>query len=237
MAMKMVLGVATMRAGIGLPGDIPLAISNATILTSEDVYVVRNTAENNLGVVRSYQNIYENTSAEIICLLHDDVILRERGWDERIYREFEDQSVGLCGMGGARWHGTSDLFKRPYVLQNLRRGDYIGNADDAHVHGSRFTEATDVAVLDGYCLVVRRSLLDRIRGWSLAIENNIDFLCYDYFLSAMIRRLHYRIRVVGIRAHHRGGQTSLGVDRHEEYEHSHRWFYETFRDCMPYSVR
>lgn len=230
--MKMALCVATMRSG-EVPGDIPLALSNAA--GDLKLHVRHNTPEDNLGVVKSYQKLYEQTDEEILCYMHDDCIVREKGWDERILREFEDPTVGLVGAGGARIHGDPSLYKRSYVLQNLRRDDYLSNVDDAEVHGSRFTGSTDVAVLDGYCLCVRRSLLDRLHGWSLLIENNIDFLCYDYALSALVRRLGYRIRVVGVRCHHRGGGTSVALrtDRQEEYDRSHRWFYEEFRDVMP----
>lgn len=233
---RLAICVATMRDS-DAPGEIPLATANAT--DTLPVHVRKNTPEDNLRIVQSYQWLYENSTEEILCYLHDDVIVRERGWDVRLLKEFDDPEVGLVGMGGARWHGTTDLYKRPYLLQNLRRGDYLSNVDDAEVHGSRFTGATDIAVLDGFCLTVRRSLLDRIGGFRLLVENNIDLLCYDYALCALARRYGYRIRVVGVRCHHRGGGTSVGLnaDRQEEYDRSHRWFYESFRDVMPWSVK
>jgi len=152
--------------------------------------------------------------------------------------EFRDPKVGLAGFGGALQHGTPQLFKTPYELTNLRRGQYLSNTDDAEVHGQRFSGSTGVAVLDGYCLCVSRSFMDRIKAWSLAIENNIDFLCYDYFICAMARRYGYRIRCVGVRCHHLGGGTSVALnqDRQEEYERSHKWFFEEFMDVMPYDA-
>jgi GT2 family glycosyltransferase len=253
-AMKMGLMVATMRpftyqgtanlkdvvhlnGDPGGPGDIPLAWANSTVLAN--THVKYNTATENDGVVKSYQKLYEQTDEEILCYMHDDVIVRERGWDEKIIKEFEDPRVALVGMGGAKCHGTPDLYKRSYLLQNLRRGDYLSNVDDAEVHGARFTGSEDVAVLDGFCLVIRRSVLDLCHGFSLLVENGIDFLCYDYALCAMVRRLGYRIRTVGVRCHHRGGGTSVALksDRQEEYDRSHRWFYDEFKDVMPCTVK
>lgn len=241
--MKMSICVATMRPNPNVngsieryPGDISLATSNA--ITYPAVHVQYNTPENNLGVVGSYQKLYEQSTEEILCFMHDDVLVRERGWDERVMKEFDDPAVGLVGFGGGRWHGLPELYKVPYKLQNLIRGNYRSNSDDAEVHGERFTGSCDVAVLDGYCLIVRRGLLDRAGGWS-TIGSGCDFFTYDYALSGWARRLGYRIRVVGIRVHHRGGQTSLTkseITSQEAYDRSHRWYFENFRDVMPCRV-
>lgn len=204
-------------------------------------HVRYNTATRNLGVVGSYQQMYETgKNGDIMAFVHDDLVMKEDGWDERVLREFADESVGVVGFGGARWHGTPDLYKVPYLLTNLRRGDYLSNVDDAEVHGQRFTGSTGVAVLDGFSLCVRRSLLDRIGGWS-RISRGCDFFCYDYALCAMARRLGLSIHVVGVRCHHRGGGTSVSaggnITSQEAYDSSHRWFYEEFRDVMPWAVR
>lgn len=235
---RLAICVATMRPKDPaiLPGDVGLARLNA--VTDPAVHVRYNTPDDNLGVVGSYQKLYEDSPEEILCYLHDDVIVRERGWDARILREFEDPAVAICGFGGARWHGTDDLYKVPYVLQNLRRGDYLSNVDDAEVHGERFAGETDVAVLDGYALVCRRRFLDRVSGWRRV---HVDFFCYDYAICALSRRLGCRIRMVGIRCHHRGGGTSVSgkvkeLTGQEAYDRSHRWFYDEFRDTMPARV-
>src|SRR5262245_51567658 len=219
------------------PGSIGTWIWNAN---EEPDSMVHSNHANNIGVIPAYQKLYERTETDVLCYLHDDVICREQGWDERVLKEFEDESVAVAGFGGAVWHGTDDLYKRPYQLSNLRRGGYGSNVDDAKVHGERFTGAKDVAVLDGFALCVRRSFLDRIGGWSL-VARGCDFYCYDYAICAIARRYGYRIRVVGLRCHHLGGATSTkgveGITGQEAYDKSHRWFYEEFRDVMPYEVR
>jgi GT2 family glycosyltransferase len=169
--------------------------------------------------------------------------MRERGWDERILKEFDDPQIGIVGFGGALWHGTDELYKTPYELTQLRRGDYISNVDDAEVHGARFTGSTGVCVLDGFSLCIRRSLLDRSGGWKF-MADQCDFFCYDYAICALARRYGYSIRVVGIRCHHRGGSSSVRKEEsirkltsQENYDKSHAWFYNEFRDVMPCKVK
>lgn len=257
---RMSICVATMRCGpvagtyshdsweVAGPGDVPSATSKAS--TRPRLIVRYNHEENNLGVVGSYQQLYEKSKSEILCYLHDDVVIHEQGWDERVLKEFDDPQVGLVGFGGGLWHGTEELYKRPYQLQQLRRGDYRSNVDDAEVHGERFAGSCNAAVLDGYAIVLRRDVLDRIGGWVQIGSGGAgaDFYCYDYAICGLVRRLGYRIRIVGIRCHHRGGGTSVqgeakvkgavaGIVGAEAYERSHRWFYEEFRDVMPVKVR
>jgi len=233
----MALCVATMKNdNLPHPGDIPgwVRASQTYIPT----YIHRNWPDANDGVVGSYQWMYEGSGEPILCYLHDDVICREEGWDVRLLKEFEDPKVGLVGFGGALAHGSSELYKRPYELTNLRRMGYLSNVDDAEVHGERFSGSCDVAVLDGFCLCIRRSVLDRIGGWKILIDAYIGFIAYDYVICALVRRLGYRIRVVGCRCHHRGGGTSvkINVDRQAEYDYAHRWCYENLRDVLPYKV-
>src|SRR5437870_1287215 len=101
--MKLAICVATMQPEIqdGIypdiyPGDIPSVVSNAT--TDPKVYIKYNTSGNNAGVVGSYEELYKQAHEEILFYCHDDVEVKEKGWDERIIREFDDPKVGVCGF-------------------------------------------------------------------------------------------------------------------------------------------
>ena len=194
--MRLAICVATMRDEVW-PGQIETWISSSTYWPPIEVYTQHNTKENNLGVVGSYQELYRQSKEEVLVFAHDDVTMRERGWNERVLKEFEDERVAVAGFGGATWHGTDDLYKRPYQLSNLRRGGYGSNVDDAEQHGERFTGAKDVAVLDGFALVVRRSFLDRIDGWkfsglrgvpSIRVSGHVDIArCVNSYRVCSIR--------------------------------------------------
>lgn len=243
--MKLAICIASMSSHAAIIPDTVVSLYNNTVTNVQSAYHY-NTPEHNDGIVGSYNAMYLDRSidADILAYIHDDVYIREKGWDARILKEFEDPQVGVVGFGGALWHGTPDLYKTPYKLHNLRRGDYRSNVDDAEVHGARFTGSCDVAVLDGFAIAVRRELLERSGGWGFMV-GGCDFLCYDYAICALARRFGYRCRVVGVRSHHLGGRTSTtkeyqewlskqGMQMQDEYEKAHRWFYEEFRDAMPW---
>jgi hypothetical protein len=151
--MNMVLGIAT-RGWSGWNDCV--RTWNEQAMLPRRTYVV-----SGMDVLPAYQTIYEETSEEIIGFLHDDVVVYERGWDQRVLNCFSDPAVGLCGFGGALGHGVRHLYTVPYRLPDLARQDFLSNMRDAEVHGKRFTGERDVAVIDGFAGFVRRPILDK----------------------------------------------------------------------------
>ncbi len=204
-----------------------------------------NTPDDNRGVTGSLQWLYEHTTAPIIAHLHSDVEIFEQGWDERVLAEFADPKVGVVGFGGAAQLGHDDLFKTPYHLQQLARYNYASNTSDAEAHGERFAGAKDVAVLDGFALIVRRALLDKAGGWPV---KELPFHMYDAWLAGVAREHGYRTRLVGIQSRHWGGQTAttpeyqqwslgkLGKPDHQVHTDAHTYVYSRFRKVLPICV-
>lgn len=192
------------------------------------------------GMLPAFQYGFENTSSEILAYFHDDLLLDSMLWPERVLFEFEDPTVGVVGFGGATGHGDPAMYRKPYDYRQLARNNFMSNMKDAEAHGKRFTEECDVAVLDGFALIVRRELLEKAGGWPL--KTPIGYICYDYWLCCMARRLGYRIRLVGVPCTHLGGQTfvKLGIGKDpkhwKQYEDSHRYIYDEFKDVLPYEV-
>ena len=202
-------------------------------------------SSDNRGVIGSYQWLYQQDGdADILAYIHDDVTLYNPDWDHRVLREFDDPRVGVVGLGGGLRHGTADIYKTPYRLNQLARDGYLSNVDDAEIHGTRFLGSTEVAVLDGFALVVRKALLDKCGGWPV---DHLKFHCYDYWVCCAAHRHGYTVRVVGEKCQHHGGRTSVGSAYHDWcekhgttdlqiHQDSHKYIYNEFRDVLPYWV-
>ena len=214
------------------------------------------------GMLQSYQYGFQYCPFNILAFLHDDTIIHDKDWVNRVLYEFEDPTVGLVGFGGAIRHGSPELYKVPYDYHQLGRSHFISNMTDWQNHGTHFTEARDVAVLDGFALIVRRSILENCRiriekqfdtyngeqyveshvqiGWPLGTP--IGYVAYDYWLCCMCRRLGYRIRLLGISCSHLGGRTfvKLGIGKDpkhwQQYLDAHRFIFDEFKDVLPYEV-
>lgn len=188
----------------------------------------------NMNVVEAYQKCYlEATDADILAYCHDDLIIYERNWDERILFQFIDPQVGLVGVAGGLGHFLPQAYTEPFHIPNMIRRDFISNMRDAEKHGHRFTGETDVAVLDGIALFVRRSVLDKWGGWP--IGKHVDYFLYSETLCCEVRRQGLRIRMVGIDCLHLGGKSS-GAALPYSYEDEHRTLWENNRDVLPYYV-
>jgi hypothetical protein len=90
--------------------------------------------------------------------------------------------------------------------------------------------------LDGFALIVRRSILAMVGGWPVGTP--IDYVNYDLWLSCVTHRLGYRIRLVGCRCLHLGGRTAVALGKStsgEEYERAHKFVYKEFPDVLPWS--
>lgn len=214
---------------------------------AEHQYLIVDNSETNRGVLASMQEGYEKAGQPIIAFIHDDVEINEEDWDTKVEAEFADPSVGVVGFGGALWHGDADIYKVPYCLQQLGRGHYFSNTDDAEEHGERFLGEREVATLDGFALVVRRALLDRVSGWP--VEGLPPHHCYDYWVTLMARRQGYKVRLVGVKCHHQGGQTAVSSEYQEwatktrwgsdaeMHKQGHEWIYSEFMDVLPVRVQ
>ncbi len=224
------------RPDVPICDSIPLHPSLRTAITFP--------GKSRLGPVGAMQAGYRisDADADILAFIHDDVIIHEQDWDVRVLREFEDPTVGVVGFGGATGLGTPGIYQIPYRLQQLARIAYASNVDDAEAHGRRFDGVRDVAVLDGFSLIVRRELLDKAGGWP---TDKLIFHMYDAWLCLTAARLGYRIRLVGVKCKHLGGRTSTqapynewllekhGKTDNDVHREAHEWIYEEFRDVLP----
>ncbi len=193
----------------------------------------------NRPMMQAYQEVLENTAAEIIAYIHDDVEIYEQGWDLRVLKEFDDPTIGLVGFAGARGHGSPDLYRQPYKMENFARRNFISNMREAELHGGRFIGETDVAVFDGLALFVRRSILNQWQGWpnqwgGWPQNTPVNYWTYDYAISCETRYQGFRNRLVGVDCHHYGGRSPSIIP--EDIEAAHKWIYERYRDVLPYEV-
>ena len=217
------------------------------LATTRPREIVIDNREHNRGLLSSYQEGYEQSTADVLAFIHDDVVIYEEGWDARVLAEFAAPNVGVVGFGGALVHGSPDLYRTPYNIQQLGRSFYLSNVTDAEVHGTRFDGACDVAALDGFALIVNRKLLDLTGGWP--VDTYPPHHCYDYWITAMAHRFGYRVRVVGVRCHHLGGLTAT-TSRYQEWARQtpwgsdvamhasgHKLIYNEFWDVLPWDAR
>ncbi len=193
------------------------------------------------GMLPAFQHGFGATGEfEIIAFFHDDLLTLNPDWKERVLAEFEDPKVGLVGFGGGLGWGDLAIYQKPYAYQQLARTDFLSNMVDAENHGRRFTGSCDVAVLDGFALIFRRTFLEQMGGWQL--DPSISYIGYDYAACLAAHKLGWKIRLAGVPVQHLGGRTfvALGIGKDpkhwQQYLDAHATIYEQGRGILPVRV-
>src|SRR5271155_68207 len=93
----------------------------------------------NMPIPQCFDVAYRGTSEPIIAMIHDDVVINQLGWDQRVLREFHDPSVGLVGFAGALGHGNPRMYEEPFRIPNMVRQNFRSNMADAERHGGRLS--------------------------------------------------------------------------------------------------
>jgi hypothetical protein len=200
---------------------------------------------NGLTPCLAYQKLLEEEDADFLIYLHDDVTIHDPDWGVKLLCPFlENENCIAVGLGGATGLGNWNLHRQPYALRNMARTGYASNQTDAEVHGERFTGERRVAVLDAFCMAVRRSYLLSVGGWPTA---HLTFHCLDLWLACQAARDGKEIWMTGASCtHHGGGSSTKGVYQdakwlqggtaQSDHELPHLFLFNEYRDVLPIKV-
>jgi GT2 family glycosyltransferase len=149
----------------------------------------------NVGLIRALNQGTALAGGDVLCFLHNDTEMRDVRWLARLRAALDEPGVGLAGLYGVR--------------RVRRDGRYVGRTivhalgESANLRGA----VTDVAAVDGVCLMVNRAVLRQVGGFD---EDYGFFHGYDRELSFAIREAGYRCVVVDAPFVHHGGGTRTG---------------------------
>jgi len=168
--------------------------------------VIRN--EENLGMVRTLQQIYENCETEVLAITHNDVFVYEPQWDIRILHYFETiDKLGMAGFFGAQ--GCGPIGER---IQDIPLG-YPPNTMagmsqllEAELHGFRLEEKYHATgIFDGLMLIFNMDMLREGKGFDQRYKFHHY---YDKSASLQSLALGYKNIVVNVPCHHLCGMTA-----------------------------
>ncbi len=201
------------------------------------------------GYLQKVQKFYQGqgSGADVIAYFHSDLFIHEKNWDLRVLHEFSDPNVMLVSFFGAKELGRPHIYKAEYDFRQLARGGCYSNMRDWFNHGQRCTGEMDVAMIDSFSLIVRRSFLDEIGGWPMQCPPSHGS---DMWLCMMAARHKKKVRLVGVDCTHNSGgvrgdgsfdyaawaaSTKWGSDA-AMHQWWHSYLYEEFRDVLPIKV-
>jgi hypothetical protein len=205
---------------------------------------------NKKSAVENMMLLANESTAEFMAFAHDDLEIHDQDWQRHVEYFFRLQpECGMIGFGGAKGLGVDSLYKTRYHLQQLARIDYMSNATDAEVHGRRVIAPQQVAVLDGFCQIIRRSAYGEVGGWKAVLDMGITFHGYDLVMACLMAEKKWQVWMLPISCTHHGGMTSTsreydkwlrdqGIEGDLEiHQKAHPIIYERFRNILPLRVK
>jgi GT2 family glycosyltransferase len=199
---------------------------------SADIRYIRN--EKNLGPIRALNQGISSSTYDYICAIHNDVVIFEKDWLGKIISVMEgDLKIGMAGLAGRKEIYRNGCVNEASLMHNLQNEDLNEPMKD---------QTSDVAVLDGLCLVMRRGMLDKVAGFD---ETYGYMHCYDLDMSLQSIRAGFKNVVVRIEAMHigNGGRTrrtpeyrALVKDDYGLLKKNCRIFSKKWADMLPLKV-
>jgi GT2 family glycosyltransferase len=240
------------------PSDVPVIIvdNGSTspvrdwlIGLSGDDLVIRN--DQNVGVTKSLNQIWhvaqKQFKADYVIYLHNDVYIYADNWIETIKQAFNEAGdVGVAGFFGAYGMASSDIYRAPYDFRQLARQLPVSGLKCRVNHGQlRLSPPRwwdKVAVLDGFSLITKVEMLEKVGGFD-EVTYPIHHM-YDLDLCLSSIKAGYTNIVIDLDCDHHGGITDVGEDwatpfgttREQVHQGVHPPFYEKWRDMLPYRV-
>lgn len=202
--------------------------------------VIRNSK--NVGAIESLNQIWRNATGDIIFFLHNDTQVFEKDYDLKIKKTFEDvPEAGIIGCYGAKGFCDQNIFEVPYQMGQLARNNNVSNCPmDKEIHGFRnlATPFENIAVLDGFMMVIKKEILDKTDGFGKILfwhHNQDNLICVQSL------QLGYENLVIDFNAVHIGGQTDVkenwtegtGKTKSQIHEESHLPMYEYLKGVAP----
>lgn len=234
--------VITVRCG---GKGLKLPAKNKNRLIHEGVQFTEMDNRNNARTPREcYNAALLMCNEDILIFTHDDLTIHDINWHERVMTIMTAHpDIVACGLGGALGLGVSDLYKKPYKLDDMARQTYLSNQTDAEVHGNCYSGLCDVSVLDAFFMAVSHKFLVSTNGWPKQLTHH----CLDLWLACEVARAKKRMLMTGVSCTHHGGGTSIkpvyanakwlqGGSLDRDHQTPHEWIYDKYRDVLPLSI-
>ncbi|MBC7887148.1 MAG: hypothetical protein H7Z13_04615 [Ferruginibacter sp.] len=134
----------------------------ATVKTPFEILAFDNRKEKK-GLARVYNQLAAEARFDILCFVHEDVIIHTTGWGESLEKLLANKEIGLVGISGAvykskypaPWSACDQSLYRTHSIQH-----FSGRPQPVTINiNPASTQWAEVAVIDGVLMATRKSVL------------------------------------------------------------------------------
>lgn len=190
--------------------------------------VVIDNSSNRHSIFSAYNEGVRKATGDIICFMHEDIVLETPNWGQNVIRHFADAELGLIGVFGGHYMpdlachiGDSDLLASHY---NCRFAD---GHTESYYTPEQFDASGEVEVVavDGLWFAIPATLFSKIRF----DETFNGFHYYDMDICMQVWQAGFKCKVVDdVMMTHR----SAGCINQDFVNNSYK-FLEKWRASLP----
>lgn len=175
--------------------DIPAQLRQniaETVGCDYELIVVDN-SDNQYNIFQAYNNGVSRARGEVLCFMHDDVLMHTNGWGRIVAKELEDVTIGMIGVAGSHIMPKVPMYwwSSPYIAQY--NWETSGGVIKKNITIDTFIgDLADVAVVDGLFFCMPKNLLSSLRFDDTGYTG---FHAYDMDMSMQVHALGKRVCV------------------------------------------
>lgn len=169
-----------------------------TIGIPYEVVIIDN-IDNKYSIFSAYNEGVKKSKFEIICFLHEDIILYTQGWGKKVIDHFRDNEVGMIGVAGgmaqskipsAWWY--NNYFGNGAINILMRKRNDSEEELYRYTHRPLNDEKIESVIIDGLWFCIRKSLFSKISFDETTFKG---FHLYDADISMQVQQ-HAKLFIV-----------------------------------------
>lgn len=141
----------------------------------------------NRGISAVYNDLGNKAIFDIICFIHEDVIIHTKNWGDVLVKLFLDKKLGLVGISGATykskypgtWSACDISLYRTHSIQHFK---HLEEPQITNINPDNVTH-TEVAVIDGVFMATSKIVFKEHNFDELLLKN---FHLYDLDFSVNV---------------------------------------------------
>jgi hypothetical protein len=148
------------------------------------------------GICQVYNEAATKARYDILCFIHEDIIIKTNDWGKKLTELFKDPKLGLVGVAGSsyrpltptNWGGFGGKTTHKNIIQTFKKSD---KPDHHYYINPKDEKLSNVTCVDGVWLATTKKVTSEIKF----DENTFkDFHLYDMdFCMSVIQK--YRVAV------------------------------------------
>jgi len=197
-------------------------------VSKPEVIPFENNGEYSLTEV--YNKILDQSSNDIIVLMHDDVYFDSKNWAQKILNHFKrSQDYGILGLAGTTNMPKSGRWWEDFSkMKGIVNHEHGGKKWESKYSQSKGNQLDDVVLVDGLFIVVNKNNIkkrfnEEIKGFHFY---DVDF-SFRNFIEGVKIGVMYDVRVT----HKSIGQTN------EQWEKNREVFAKKYEEILPVKVK